>query len=327
MTLKWWTNKLHGIVYEFARRACLDAKTWQKDFHKNPRSNQKRDQYDIERDGPVVLPKLYNGREKTFFLLQCENWNGIEPAAAVGGVPQPEWLTGDFSNTTYFDGATQDYKPLAIYDPLTLHDNGHGALVRDPFPGNKIPQGGINPVAQKILSYHGKPNAAPTAGLITWQNNFQAPAPKQNIDRNALAKIDHNFTSKGRFSFRYGFWERFLTANKTGQLGYAGQGYCPHAERSHSFAEDSTPTFSPNLLFDFRSTVIVRAGVNNYSPPGFDQSTLGWRFPQTYLNVGYAPRDSTADRTPTPEAGYGSTLTVQAHARGEYQLPFCSKQN
>jgi hypothetical protein len=100
-------------------------------------------------------------------------------------------------------------------------------------------------------------------------------APKQNIDRNALAKIDHNFTS----------------------------------------TEDWTPTFSPNLLFDFRSSVIVRAGFNNYSPLGFDQSTLGWRFPQTHLNVGYAPRDSTADRTPTPEAGYGSTLTAQIHAR------------
>jgi hypothetical protein len=146
--------------------------------------------------------------------------------------------------------------------------------------------GAVLPEAS-ITVVHEKTSVSPTAGLSTWQNNFQAPAPKQDIDRNALTKIDHNFTS----------------------------------------TEDWTPTFSPNLLFDFRSSVIVRAGFNNYSPLGFDQSTLGWRFPQTHLNVGYAPRDSTADRTPTPEAGYGSALTAQTHARGEYQLPFCSKQN
>jgi len=281
MTLKSGTNKIHGTVYEFARRAWLDANTWQNNFYGNPRTNQKRDQYGFELDGPVVFPKLYNGRDKTFFLLQFENWNGIEPAAAVSSVPQPEWLTGDFSKTTYFDGATQSYKPLTIYDPLTLHDNGHGVLVRDPFSGNQIPQGRINPVAQKILSYYAKPNVASTAGLNTWQNNFQGPAPQQNIYRNALAKIDQNFTSRDRFSLRYGFWERFLTANTTGMPGYAGQGYFPHAERSHSFAEDWTHTFSPNLLFDFRASVIVRAGFNNYSPIGFDQSTLG--FPSSMI--------------------------------------------
>lgn len=276
MTLKSGSNKLHGSAYEFARRGWLDANTWQNNFYKNPRTNQKRDQYGFELDGPVTLPKLYNGRDKTFFLLQFENWDGIEPFADVATVPEPQWLNGDFSTLTYFDGSSQSYKPLTLYDPLTLHDNGQGVLVRDPFPGNIIPQGRLNPVALKILSFYPKPNAPSTAGLNPWQNNYQTPAPQENIYRNGLAKIDQNLSSRDRFSIRYGFWERFLTGNSNGMPGYAAQGYFPHAERSHEFAEEWTHTFSPNLLFDFRSSVIVRAGFNNYSPLGYNQAALGW---------------------------------------------------
>lgn len=98
--LKSGTNKIHGDVYEYARRTWLDANTWQNKYKLAlalPGANlsalrtpkQKRDQYGFELDGPVVIPKLFNGRDKTFFTMQFENWNEIEPNTVTDSVPDP----------------------------------------------------------------------------------------------------------------------------------------------------------------------------------------------------------------------------------------------
>ncbi|AEU35236.1 TonB-dependent receptor [Granulicella mallensis] len=275
MTLKNGTNTVHGSVYEFARRTFLDANSWANNFSGNPKTSQRRDQYGAELDGPVVFPKLYNGRDKTFFLLQFENFTNTDPGTLIVSVPQPEWFNGDFSKLTYYDVASKSYKPEIIYDPLTLHDNGSGVLVRDPFPGNIIPASRINPVAQKILSFYPSPNLPSTAGLNTWVSNYQTPQPLVDVYRNVLAKIDQNISSKDRLTLRYGYWERSETQNYNGIPGAAAQGEYPHGERSNTFATDWVHTFTPNLLFDFRASVIVRGNIAETGPANFDITSLG----------------------------------------------------
>jgi hypothetical protein len=99
MNLKSGTNRVHGDVYEYARRTWLDANWWVNDAQKklNPQNvasgiyntqQHKLDQYGAELDGPVIIPKIYNGRDKTFFVMQVENWNEIVPnTPAPTGVP------------------------------------------------------------------------------------------------------------------------------------------------------------------------------------------------------------------------------------------------
>jgi hypothetical protein len=276
MTLKTGTNKLHGSVYEYARRTFLDANTWSNDFYGNPTPPQTRNQYGAELDGPVIFPKLYNGHDKTFFLLQFENWSSTDPGTLTVSVPEPQWLTGDFSNLTYYDANTGSQQPEIIYDPLTLHANASGVLVRDPFPGNIIPASRIDPVAQTLLSYYPKPNTAPTPGLNPWTNNYETPAPLVDLYRNLLGKIDQNISSKDRLSLRYGFWERFETQSSNGVPGIASEGEYPHAERDNTLGTDWTHTFTPNLLFNFKASAIVRVNIDNTGPSGLDFSSLGF---------------------------------------------------
>jgi hypothetical protein len=276
MTLKTGTNHVHGSVYEYARRTFLDANTWQNDYYHNPTPPQTRNQYGAELDGPVILPKLYNGRDKTFFTLAFENWSSTDPGTLTTSVPEPQWLTGDFSNLTYYDPNTKSYLPEIIYDPLTLHANASGVLVRDPFPGNVIPQSRLDPVALKILSYYPKPNTTPTAGLNSWNNNYETPVPLVDTYRNFLAKIDQNISDKDRVALRYGFWERFETQSQNGLYGAPAEGEFPHAERVNTLYADWVHTFAPNLLFDFKASGIVRVNIENTGPAGFDITSLGF---------------------------------------------------
>lgn len=275
ISLKSGTNLLHGSVYEYARRGYLDANSWQNNYYGTPRTGQKRDQYGAELDGPLILPKLYNGRNRTFFLLQFENFKSVEPGTAVSSVPLPGWSTGDFSNLVYYDGTTGSYQPDTIYDPLSLHYNAAGVPLRDPFPGNVIPSGRLSAFAQKFMSYFPAPNLPPSAGQNPWTDDYSAPSQIFDTYRNALAKIDQNISSRDRLTLRWGYWIRFEDQNQSGIPGPGARGEFPHAERSNTFATDWVHTFNPDLLFDFRSSVIVRGNHNNTGPAGFDLTTLG----------------------------------------------------
>ena len=292
--LKSGTNTIHGDVYEYARRRWLDANTWQNDYKiatalpgasvsQFSTQTHKLDQYGFELDGPIVIPKVFNGRNKSFFTVQYEVFNEIEPNTVTDSVPSPQWLTGDFSNDQYFNGSTKSLAPITIYDPLTV-TNSNGTYTRVAFgPGNPvspssatniIPASRINPVAQKILSYYPKPNTATAPGSNPFANNYTAAAADLDRYRNALAKWDQNLSSKDRFSFHYGYWERVEDRSYVGYNDAADNGQLPHGERSHTFTLEETHTVNPDLLFDFRANVSVRADYT-IGGPVFDPTTLG----------------------------------------------------
>jgi hypothetical protein len=294
VTLKSGTNRIHGDVYEYARRTWLDANTWSNDYYINtappgtdltPYKNppMKWDQYGAELDGPVVIPKLYNGRNKTFFTMQYENFHEIEPNTVTDSVPSPQWLTGDFSNLVYWTGS--NYAPISILDPQNISQNANGTWVRVPFgptdainptaAPNIIPASRINPVALNILKYYPAPNTTPPGGANPFANNFTATGPDIDRYRNVLAKLDQNLSTKDRFSIHYGYWERVEVRSYDGFTGPEQEGQLPHGERSHTFTLEETHTFAPNLLFDFRANVSVRADYS-YNGPPFDPTSLGW---------------------------------------------------
>jgi hypothetical protein len=285
MTLKSGTNKLHGDVYEFARRTWMDGNTW---VNNNtivngapvPRSEHKQDQFGFELDGPVVAPKLFNGRDKAFFLLQFENWDETEPNTVTTSVPMDGWASGDFSNATYYNSATQSQQPLVIYDPQSVsQDPVTGRWLRTAFPDNKIPAATLNTpgskMAQKILSYMPAPNVAPRAGQNPFYDNYVIPEPIKTIYRNALAKLDYNLTSRDRFTLRFGYWERRGAWNTNGLSGPAADAY-PNGSRNSTFATEEVHTFTPNLVLDFKAVVTTFIQINLGGAQGFDQTSLGW---------------------------------------------------
>ena len=295
--LKSGTNALHGTAYEYARRTWLDANTWQNDWviaRAKPGTNLKAyktppmkwDQYGAELDGPVFLPKLYNGRNKSFFTASYENWHEIEPNTLVESVPDPSWINGDFTNLVYWNGQHNDYEPISLLDPLNVSQNSNGTWVRVPFgpndsinptpASNIIPASRINLVAQKILSLYPAPNTATQNGSNPFASNYTVTGPDVDRYRNALGKWDWNLSQKDRFSLHYGYWERVEVRSYDGLTGPEQEGQLPHGERSHTFTLEETHTFTPNLIFDFRANASVRADYS-YNGPAFDPTTLlGW---------------------------------------------------
>src|SRR5438128_3296996 len=148
VSLKSGTNTFHGSVYEFARRKEIDSNEYFFKVNNREKPNHKLDQYGFQLDGPVEIPGLYDGRNKTFFMFSYEGYKEATPNPATYTVPDAAQLRGDFSNLRDAQG-----RLITIYDPATGRLDGSGQWVRDPFPNNQVPANRINPLAQRFTQY------------------------------------------------------------------------------------------------------------------------------------------------------------------------------
>jgi len=132
--------------------------------------------------GPVVIPKLYDGKDKTFFMFGLEHIKDIRPRFDAGGdswVPTDALRRGDFSA----------YSPyVTIYDPLTRVPSGSN-YIGQPFPGNIIPPDRISSVAKKVLEYYGQPKNP---------GNNPATGPAGNITDSTLPETADYYSYTGR---------------------------------------------------------------------------------------------------------------------------------
>ncbi len=168
--MKSGTNQLHGsTLFEF-RNEFLDANTFLGRFNgqKTPRDRQLDGGGSF--GGPVVIPKLYNGRDKTFFYFAMERFytSGGGASTANEMVPPPSWYTGNMSNlltntVVGKDALGNNVLRGAIYDPDTTQ-TVNGTLVRTMFPGNIIPQSRISKVSQQVLAIMQKDYPATVPG-------------------------------------------------------------------------------------------------------------------------------------------------------------------
>src|SRR5438094_6284580 len=125
------TNDLHGDAYEFLRNQDLDARG----FFAATKAVYKQNDFGVTVGGPVWLPKIYNGRNKTFFFFSYEGFrNRVGATATPYSVPPPEFFTGDLHNWVNSSG-----RMIQVYDPSTTTLQG-SAYVRTPYPNNQIPQ-------------------------------------------------------------------------------------------------------------------------------------------------------------------------------------------
>ncbi len=275
VSLKSGTNDLHGTVYEFARRKSFDTNEYYFERNNLAKPAHKLDQYGVEADGPVRIPGLYDGRNKTFFMFNYEGYKELTPNPATYTVPDAAQLRGDFSNLRDAQG-----RLITIYDPATGRLE-NGQWVRDPFPGNIIPQDRFSPVARAMLQYFLQPNTTPTSG-DPWRNNFVfAPNLAEDSFHNYASKVDQNISNATRMFFRYAYNKRQETRYTNGiTSGPAADGQLPLWRINHTGVADWVSTVSPSLVLN------VRSGINRYlelarSEPGlgFNPTELG--FPQS----------------------------------------------
>jgi hypothetical protein len=143
-------------------------------------------QPDANVGGPIVIPKLYNGRNKTFFFFGYQKLIEKKTQSIISQTPSPDMLNGDFT----FGGAGQ-----TLYDPLTTRQNADGTWTRDPFPTKVIPRNRFDPVAAKILSYNPwkAPNYPGSFSSTGPLNNFVYDPPSRTFYEDYSGRVDHQF--------------------------------------------------------------------------------------------------------------------------------------
>ncbi len=177
------TNDLHGAAFLNMRRDIWNANSWANNSRGLPKNKERFNEIGGAMGGPVWIPKVYDGRNKTFWYFTYSK--DQRPASILGTpvntVPTAKMKTGDFSELP----ASQ-----IIYDPATTSGN-----TRTPFPGNIIPQARFSRIARNIIP--DLPN--PTRNTVTSNLDF---TNLQVFDRYVYnLKFDHAITSKNRVAF------------------------------------------------------------------------------------------------------------------------------
>jgi hypothetical protein len=239
------TNSLHGTGYDFVERSFLNANTWTNNFTKTPKSDQSLNEYGFTLGGPVFIPHVYDGHNKTFFFAGWEGYSQNIDFSQVISIPTSAQRNGDFSQT--FDAQGNLIK---IYDPSTGR-SVNGVWTRDQFPGNKITN--LDPVGKAILNLLPQPNLNQSA-TVNWQNNYYAPNITQYTFNNVVARIDHTFSEKEKVYVRYA-WNKANIHQDSNLLPGVISDDRRGTKTNNDVVVDSVTVLSPSLVLDLRASL------------------------------------------------------------------------
>ena len=215
------TNRFHGDLYEYVRNYDMDARGFFATF----KPILKQNDFGFTAGAPVIIPKIYNGKDRTFWFYSYEGFRNRAGAAVNPlSVPAPEMYNGDFSH--FVDGNNKLY---TIYDPATQTQNPTtGAYTRTPFQGNIIPIARFDPVAVAIIKYAAPLAVSNIAGLVPGtssyiRQNYRIPSnsgARAPVDKWSV-KLDQLVAQKQHVAFYYG---RGTSASQVNPGGVGGMG-------------------------------------------------------------------------------------------------------
>ncbi|MBL8229038.1 MAG: TonB-dependent receptor [Bryobacterales bacterium] len=314
--IKSGTNELHGTAHEFLRNAVLDANGFNANRAGQKRPSFKRNQFGFTVGGPVLLPKLYNGKNRTFFFAAYEGFRERSLNAYTGSVPSEPERRGDFSQS--FDpGGTL----IRVFDPRTTRLDpdrpaGTTRYIRDPFPGNAIPANLQSVFARAILPYYPLPNQ-PGNGRSNVNNFFVAAANSLDADR-WDARIDHQVSQRHMVFFRYN-WFRNWNLQPLVFGNFASPAESPNRIPGINMIGSHTWTVSAGTIVEHHFSM-AESGTNRIPLSlGFDQSQLG--LPKSVIDgqrVQYFPRVSLGGRV-TALGGTGTGFNAVKSRTWQYR--------
>ncbi len=225
MVLRSGANGLHGGAFEYLRSDRFSARNFF-DVAKSPLLSN---QFGATLGGPVVIPRIYTGKDRTFFLLSWETLRQSSGANNLSEVPTALERSGDFSRSVDATG-----RPVVVDDPL------NGAA----FPGNRIPVSRLDPVALRVVPYYPLPNS------LNPTDNYHADASSHTDWNSLLLKLDEHVGEKDTISFRY------VTRPNETMNPYSGGAtglFGSHANTRPTLAGLTyTRVFGPALVNEFR---------------------------------------------------------------------------
>ena len=282
------TNALHGAVFEFIQNNHLNAQDLFSNRIGAQKSQAKRNQYGFALGGPVYIPNVYDGRNKTFWFFNFEQLRQSRALPVSVMVPNSAQMNGDFSNTYALSGA-----PITIYNPYdTYVDEDEasptfGKTLRRPFAGNAFnptATGGLAvdaAFAAKVLGYYPSPNnpglLGPNGQYTGLANYHIAGSAPLNYNRYDV-KIDHNIGSSHRIMFRWSHSYYQVRPLDIFHNAASSQGYSTrdNIQPGNNFAGSWTWTPSPTTVLT--ASASISRFKDDSNQPAFDPSSLGGPF-------------------------------------------------
>ena len=267
------TNELHGMASWFGRTRNMQHRR----YFDGARASEPKPgrpngipnffmQPDANVGGPVVIPKLYDGRNKTFFFFGYQRLHEKKVAQILQSTPTPEMRQGIFN----WSGVN------TIYDPATTRQNADGTWARDPFPGNRIPVNRMDPVARKVLEFDpwvlpNQPGAMTNTG------------PNNNLLADEFARVffdDYNLRLDQQFSPAFKLYGSYTQNDQSGwgrpklirfdrpQFDAVEGDYAPNSVKNTSIGYTWVP--SPSIVNDSRAGYFRRW--TSRSVPGYNEN-------------------------------------------------------
>jgi len=306
------TNKVHGTLYGFGRWKGLNANSWANDRNHVARPDVNYYQTGYFLGGPVVIPHIYDGRNRLFFASAYEKDNDVRDLSETTRVPTAAEAHGDFSSTL-----SQSGTPLVLYNPYSTTLSGTGTfssrkqfqcnnsvpiapvLTPGPTYGTqatgtncaKIPSALISPIGQAVLQTlldeSGGPNIAGANDQLG-VNNWYADATYKVAQTNLSERADYVISDKQRLFARYSYLTRDqspdVLINGAQQYNGSGANIDHYLQSRYAAVLNDTYTFTPTLVGSFGIGFVRR--VNNDSYGAFGQAPpSAWQLPASLTSA------------------------------------------
>lgn len=268
------TNNLHGSAYEFDRNDALMANDFFSNRLGRPRQPLRYNRWGGTAGGSVFLPKLYNGRQRTFFFFAYEGLKDVQPETSRFTVPTQAERKGDLSALLAPAAGS-----ITIYDPNTAQPATGGHVTRSPLScngqANVICPDRLSPIAQAYLNLYPPANLP---GDAQGQLNYFSGNPRTDHFNSETVRLDHEITRKQKMFLRlYRNWREELRGNWSGSVSgilATGNGLF---RINDGVNYDEVYTFSPTTLLDFRLGVARFTEQDQRPSEGhFAPASLGW---------------------------------------------------
>ncbi len=295
VSLKSGTNEIHGVLFEILQNTDLDANRWETNLAGAARAPFKQNQFGGAAGGPIIKNKLFIFGD--YQGTRIATAGGLVQNLGYGGfytIPTPAMRTGDFSGLLGPQIGTDPLgRPILqneIYDPSTTKAGPGGALIRDPFPGNKIPTSKQDPVAMKMMALFPNTNQPVKSGFQP-QNGYYIVTPGGLNQDQGDGRVDYHMNDKNSIfgSISWSDTSKFAQPPLPGALDGASFYGVSETDLGRNAMLSWTHIFSPAIVNEARvgfSRLVTARVQGNSNTDEFKALGIGGYDPTTTLNGG-----------------------------------------
>ena len=272
------TNDFHGVLFDRVTDNKWRANTWVENYLARTKSISRLHNYGFLATGPMIIPKLFNGKDHLFFTLSWDKSPRDAKYFQYSTFPTAAMKNRDFSGLKGAGG-----QQVVIYDPTSTKLDSSGKYLRTPFANNAIPAGLVDPVGAKMVSYYPDPNI--TGGGVTgMERDYLNEGTQHDMTAQWSGRLDLRLNEKHSFFGRFTVTDQHRDgAYRFGALSPAESDRDKRADQGRQASFDWTAMLSPTTTWSLRGGFArFEETAGSDRNRNFDPTTFGW--PSSLVN-------------------------------------------